>query len=310
MIIIGAGLAGCLAGALERKAIIYEAGSEPSGEHKAVLRFREDKISRALGIPFQKVTVRKSIYANGRHYLFPTIEFQNAYSSKVIGRITERSIADLSTVQRFIAPSNLHAMLAEMCGRRINYNSRITKIGLDDFWVETSKVNRLGEPIISTMPLRIMLNIAFDGIERNHEFRFSPIQVERWRVPDCDVHQTVYFPFNDTPAYRATLTGEDLIVETIGNALLETSMVLDAFGLRSKDVQFIESQSQKYGKIQPIDSAQRKAWLLRLTQERKVYSLGRFACWRNILLDDVYDDLFKVRSMINLSHYDLIRSTL
>jgi len=39
-----------------------------------------------------------------------------------------------------------------------------------------------------------------------------------------------------------------------------------------------------------------------------VYSLGRFALWQNLLMDDVFDDLGKIRNMISLaSEYDLLR---
>ena len=54
----------------------------------------------------------------------------------------------------------------------------------------------------------------------------------------------------------------------------------------------------------PIDNKARKSFMLKLTLEHNIYSVGRFACWKNILLDDVYDDSFTIRAMINSDPYD------
>ncbi len=54
-----------------------------------------------------------------------------------------------------------------------------------------------------------------------------------------------------------------------------------------------------------MSDAPRKALLHHLTITHGIYSLGRFATWRNILLDDVYEDVFAIRKMIHQSHYDV-----
>ena len=304
MIIIGAGLAGCLAGALHPNARIFEAESQLPANHRAVLRFRDDKIAQALGIPFRRVRVHKSIVVQGRHIDRANPEVMNMYSRKVAGRAMERSIADIEPVDRFVAPSDFHEQLATKCIGRIEFGHPITSLNRD----EINNLNRRDIPVISTIPMPRMLNLL--GIQHHHEFKFEPIFVERWHVPDCDVHQTIYFPGDETPVYRATLTGSDLIVECAEEypGCVDIRYVQAAFGLREVELQTCERQSQRYGKIVPIATEERKRFLLRMTMEHNVYSLGRFACWRNILLDDVYEDFFRVRRMAALGTYDLIRS--
>jgi len=49
MVIVGAGLSGCIAGLLNPGVKLIEAGARRT-EHQAVLRFRESQIGRALGL--------------------------------------------------------------------------------------------------------------------------------------------------------------------------------------------------------------------------------------------------------------------
>jgi hypothetical protein len=44
-----------------------------------------------------------------------------------------------------------------------------------------------------------------------------------------------------------------------------------------------------------------------MTTRFGIYSLGRFATWRNILLDDVLNDIFRIREMMNGTDYDFVR---
>ncbi len=111
--------------------------------------------------------------------------------------------------------------------------------------------------------------------------------------------------------YRATLTGDELIIELTEKGILRTHQyleVLGAFGLRQPYVEMLNHHKQSLGKIVPLPAEQRKALLLRITTEHGVFSMGRFACWRNILLDDCFNDFFKIREMMTLSNYDLLRT--
>jgi hypothetical protein len=61
---------------------------------------------------------------------------------------------------------------------------------------------------------------------------------------------------------------------------------------------------QKYGKIAPIDERFRRSSIVQLTTQHKIFSVGRFATWRNILLDDVVNDLAVVKRLIHSSAYE------
>jgi hypothetical protein len=69
------------------------------------------------------------------------------------------------------------------------------------------------------------------------------------------------------------------------------------------------ASSGKARRDRPIDDALRKQLLFRLTHEHNVFSLGRFATWRNILLDDVVDDIVQVKRLLKSgSAYDVRRA--
>lgn len=309
MIIIGAGLSGCIAGMLHPDALLLEAGKGES-QHQAVLRFRTPQIGNALGIPFREVTVHKNIWSDGQSWTEASIREINLYARKVTGKIASRSIADLRPVQRWIAPADLHQLLLQRLRDRVHYNTTINHISrarIDD--TEGFTWARENTPVLSTMPLSKLVQIL--GITSKAEFRYAPIHVTRWRIPNCDAHQTVYFPAEDTALYRATLTGEHLIAETMDEDDAPDVLWLqveDAFGLHGVKPELMVRKMQRYGKIVPIETELRKQLLYKITSEFGVYSLGRFALWSNILLDDVYTDLAKIRNMISLTGYDLLRS--
>ncbi len=300
--ILGAGLSGLICGALNAQSQIYERNSSGRVTHRAVLRFRSDQIARALGLSFRKVTVRKAIWFREREAQ-PSPRIANFYSQKVRGVIAENSIWSLAPSERFIAPDDLHAVLADICGTRVKWDHEITQPIL-------SHLLEAG-PVISTIPLPLLLKMTpWDRLPLN--FRHAPIYVDRYRVEDCDVFQTVYFPDPDLGLYRATLTGDLLTLEgtgAIGDDDLEQAcvafgihMLLDGSwdGLTGLDANL----KQSFGKINPLPDGERKALLHRLSVEFGIYTLGRFGTWRNILLDDVYDDIFHIRKLITMSNYD------
>lgn len=300
MIILGAGLSGLLAGALDRRAQLLEVQPSLPHNHHAVLRFREDKIGRALNIPFRKVRVLKAAWAWSRPVHTITPQMANMYARKVTGSIVDRSILDLKPVERFIAPPDLIQQLADMCTGRIRY-------GVD----AAAGWKDLARPLISTIPLPLTLHHCKIDWEPDELFKSQPIKVLKFTVPGADVFQTVYFPDPDQLVYRASITSNELIVECMSSEedphQLEIDDVLDAFGLTMKDVVPIGTAKQRSGKILPLPEDQRKALLLQLTTAHGVYSLGRFACWRNSLLDDVFDDYYRIQRMMRLSHYDVIK---
>lgn len=298
--IIGAGLSGLLAASLIHDSVIYEAGPKDHTAHKALLRFRSPAVGDALGIPFRKVTVRKGIFHEGS-FQVPSIRLANLYAQKVIGKISDRSIWNLDTAERFIAPENLAEILVERLGGRICWNSKIDSI---------TGLSSTGHSIISTAPMSVNMRLA----RMDHPgviFTHAAVRVRRWRIADCDVHQTVYFPALHIPLYRASITGDLLIAEYIegpgGSHEEDNFMHLAAAFALGSDLQKLDDTSQRYGKIAPINEADRRRIIRTLTTACGLYSLGRFATWRNILLDDVLNDVYVIKRLMNSDGYDAAR---
>lgn len=291
MHIYGAGIAGLLAGSIFQTATIYEAAPEGTTQHKAVLRFRSGAIGAALGIPFRKVTVRKGIWYDGE-FVQPTIQLANWYAQKVVGSILDRSIWHTEPVERYIAPENLLDQLAARCAGRIRWNHGIDA---DDI------AQHRTEPIVSTIPMNVLLRIL--GYAAPFPFQYESITVQRWRIPACDVHQTVYFPSPHTTLYRVSITGDMLIAEYRG-AVDTRYDFWHAFGIDKSLGVPTEVVSQRFGKIAPIDEAWRKQAMYELSQTHNIYSLGRFGTWRNILLDDVLNDVDVIKRLINSTSYE------
>lgn len=285
-LIIGAGLAGLIAGVLSGRSQIFEREPAPRAVHRALLRFRADAVSKAIGIPFRAVTVHKGIFSNNQ-FVSPSILLANLYSQKVISRLGERSIWNLAPETRFIAPEDLYDQLLELNADRITWDT-------DAF--HTPIVG----PCISTAPLPITLAAA--GIAHSLEFNRAPIHVSRFRVPNADVFQTIYFPDPDTPIYRASITGDLLIVEAMEETTLSDLLrVHTAFGITRSDS--IDSDIQHWGKIVPIDNTRRRSFIFQLSSQHRIFSLGRFATWRNILLDDLLQDYAIILNLIRSDLY-------
>lgn len=326
--ILGAGLSGCLAGIVNPEATILEAKTEgeflKSPEHKAVLRFRTDKISQLTGIPFQQVQVRKSIWYDGKEYRLPDIRFTNMYSRKVAGGYFDRSIVNLDTVTRWIAPEDFHLRLLKKVNGRVKFGYKL--VGLNKDWLEillegrdpedTSPWKRNG-PVISTIPMPVMAKVL--KIDSPVSFQSGRrVYVFRYRIRNANLNLSMYYPSPDTPVYRASVMKDILSIETIEDELKKSPAshsdgrcieeVLQSLGIGPHDVESLDQGSQ-LGKISyNLDDRVRKNWVFRLTIDFWIYSLGRFAIWKNILQDDVYDDAHKIRGYIESgTHYDFYR---
>lgn len=288
MIVIGAGLAGLVAAVSNfQRAKLIEAGSREQLLHRAVLRFRSKVVGDACGVDFREVVVHKGIVEDGE-FVQPTIRRANNYSRKVIGRLADRSIWNLAPATRYVGPHDLIEQLIERVGDRIEWDTKIENItDVDD------------AHIISTAPMPVLKKLL--GIEDNIDFAFSPIVVNRFVIPDCDLFQTVYFPSIETPVYRASITGDLLIIESMRDSPSDNQLreVLSAFGIRYFEAQRKDTTRQGFGKIAPIDEAWRRNFILQATLKHGVYSLGRFATWRSgVLLDDVLHDCSVIKKLI------------
>lgn len=294
--IIGAGLTGLIAAHAWPNATLLEKAKEPRAMHRALLRFRTDSVSRLTGVEFRKVRVRKDIYSEG-HNKFPSIRLANQYSAKLLGgRIeNDRSIWNLDPVDRFIAPESIYEMLMESVRPRITFDFDAGESP------QTLRSLPNDDKIVSTIPLPTLLKIVGLPAAGDFDFFQAPIRVFRFRVPGADVFQTVYFPDPDLNVYRASMTGDLLIVECIESPAAggpdDIYAVADAFGFRG-GINSLGNQGQQFGKIAPVPDDARRQLLFQLTQRFRIYSLGRFAVWRNILLDDVVQDIDVIKRLM------------
>jgi hypothetical protein len=178
-------------------------------------------------------------------------------------------------------------------GAEISYNMSLS---------EYSIANTSG-PIISTIPMPVLMKIV--GWDEIPDFPKQKIYTIRATIdkPDCDIYQTIYYPDPTVPHYRVSVIGNVVICEAA--VPIESkpaphimSILMDDFGFRPSKITNITSSTQEYGKIRPIDERLRKEFIFQMTTQHNIYSVGRFATWRQILLDDVVDDVKVVEEFI------------
>ena len=302
MKIIGAGMAGLLAANMLRRhhPVVYERKEGLPFNHSAVLRFRNEAISRATGIPFKKVTVHKAMVSVDGECLVDRIDLRlsNMYAQKVSGAVITRSIMNLEPVERFIAPGNFIEQMASSLNIEFNTDGR--------FGINTIGEEGNHEPTISTIPMPILMDAV--AWHPKPEFSTNPIWtvVAKIEEPRVDVYQTLYFPAHSMPIYRASLTGSQLIMEFIRDPgcegihdqIMLVARVLENFGIRHAVVGEVEIKKQHLGKIAPVDELSRKNFIFTMSDKHHIYSLGRFATWRQILLDDLVQDIQFIEDFI------------
>jgi len=292
MIIIGAGMAGLIAANYFRKQnpVIIEKQSHLPDNHAALLRFRSDKVFKVAGLQSRIVTVRKCIVFGADFMSGPNPYLANMYSAKVTGKVEDRSIWNMETEKRHIAPDGFLNSLANGCN--ISFN---TESGNGSYARNTME-NKI---TVSTIPMPLLMNqLGWPDIPT---FQFVPIWTVSADIPGVNINQTIYFPDKDVPYYRASFVGSRFIVEFIRDPVdeIETlaNEVIDYFGMPST-TEKLTYKKQGLGKMLPIDDEIRKDFMHWATEKYNIYSLGRFATWRPILLDDVVDDLAVIERMM------------
>lgn len=298
MIIIGAGIAGSMARGFfsSLQPEIYEAKADAASSHKAILRFRDPSIGLLLGVPLTKIHVTKAIWYDG-HFVEPNPTVTNMYSRKVAKDIYKRSIGTIAPVDRFISREPIIPR-----GANVGYQLERIEPGICYF--------SNGEEVeydncVSTIPLPVMANAA--GIKITGEAKSYPIYVMRFPVlPISEVYQTIYFPSGIFRTYRASLEAQEFVIESQDGFPdeLEIVTVLQLFALGMGDVGEPKKYEQSNGKIVELEPSLRKHIILELTDKFSVYSLGRYATWRNITSDVLLDDLAKIASMMKLPRVD------
>lgn len=298
MKIYGAGMAGLIAGHFFRRhsPTIFEAQPSLPNNHSALLRFRSNIVSEVTGIKFKEVTVRKNIYFERELYNECNIAFANLYAQKVTNAVEGRSIWNLEPVKRYIAPPNFIELLAE--GLDIRYSSSL----------DSTTITKNNEPMISTIPVPALMKMTDWPSFPN--FLFKPI----WSLTcdlniPCDVYQTIYFPGTKTLLYRASLSGNHLILEFIDDPKLSIKKYMlkyavealnSYFGIivEERHIKNCQEKKQQYGKIISDLGDDVKSFVMAMTDRHHIYSLGRFATWRQLLLDDMIQDCKVIQRLI------------
>lgn len=307
-------MAGLLAANMLRRynPIVLEAQDSLPQNHSALLRFRSPAISHATGIPFRKVSVQKAcIGFSGYPTKEITAKEANAYSIKATGKAMRRSITNLDDAERWIAPDNLTEQLAE--GIDIRYGN-IINVPAD---IPTD------EPVVSTLPMPVLLSIL-GTFSPKEGFGATPIttiriDLEKLLGMEIDLYQTMYLPTRESEFYRASITGKTLILETSAKDISiythiadQISDIIGHFGLvvfnnpikSQKIEELAEINTQRYGKITPHPDPQKlRDFIVNNTRKRRLFSLGRFATWRNLLMDDLVQDINVIESLLHGDGY-------
>ena len=117
----------------------------------------------------------------------------------------------------------------------------------------------------------------------------------------------MYYPDSDTSVYRASLTGDVLIIESKATInFADKRIVLDSMGLSEAtfDV-LLENHIQPMGKLSSVNDNERRVMIYKMSHDHGVFSLGRFALHKNILLDDVAKDVRVIKSMMQDDSYGI-----
>jgi hypothetical protein len=302
--IIGAGLAGLLAGNMlrQRNPVILETQPELPNNHSAVLRFRTSAVGDVLNLPFRKVTMIKA-HVPGPNLVCDALQY--SYKNTAMYR-SDRSInAGMVTADRWIAPNDLIPRMAANC--RISYNT--------SFKLDTTE-----DPVISTMPMQALMKLLRYPAEDSMEFSAAPGVNITAKIQNCDAYISLLVPHPSFAFSRISITGDQMIIECPhDNKGIDrtTYMIVDSIigeacvllGINREFASNITSHKARYAKINPIDDDARKAFMHWATVNHNIYSLGRFATWRpGLLLDDLVQDVRKIDGWINkCNKYDLAR---
>lgn len=292
--------------------------------HFALLRFKTDKIEQETGIKLSKFKTEKAIYI-GKHFdkvivNESNIELNNKYSFKVSGKYQSRSIGNLNSGIRYQPPENFFELLLNKCVELgVKFKKESINASINAIINKFDNFN-----VISTIPMPKINEIIF---KKDINFDFQKIYTAEFELTEnvFDVNQTIYFPEEHHLPYRISITNNKIKCEMSKkqyenkkNKHSEIEIIddlmnifCDAFGV---NFDFIRTcflnfdfknviKEQKFGKISPIDEHTRQTIIYQLTKKYNIYSLGRFSCWRNILLDDVVDDVKVIEKLISLKNF-------
>lgn len=303
IIIIGAGMAGLMAGNLLKRAghdiEIYEKQSAVPNNHSAVLRFRSPAVGDALGIPFKSVMMTKA-----------SMEWSNpvadalAYAHKCSGVYrADRSLPlTVAREERWIAPEDFIPRMAERLRTHCAFDVSFNKENIGSFG---------GTPIVSTMPMPALANVL--GYKHLPQFQSVSGFNIKAQVKNCEAYVSLYIPSPEFDFNRLSITGGELIVEYADQlpremndekATDDLQLAALLLGIDPDDITGWVIKAQQYAKIQPIETGARKRFIAWATDNFNVFSFGRFAVWKpGLLLDDLIEDIRKIERWLEGDRY-------
>ena len=96
----------------------------------------------------------------------------------------------------------------------------------------------------------------------------------------------------------------DALPEKDPNFNLVRPILREYFGIKDAEFTIPVKVVQPLGKIIPVDDTARRNNILNLSREKQIYSLGRFATWRQIMLDDVIGDIDVIEKIMKQDNYN------
>jgi hypothetical protein len=161
--------------------------------------------------------------------------------------------------------------------------------------------------VISTIPMPALARVM--GYPRDLGWSWVDGKNIVGRLRKTDAYVSVMVPDPEVPFYRASITGDQLVVELAASFDWPPEEVLgqavEMLGI-TQEVDEYSVVDQAYGKIAPIDEIDRKNFIHWASVETgRAYQLGRFATWRpRLLLDDLVQDIRLIESWISSSSRD------
>lgn len=298
IIIIGAGISGVLASKIFNTKYIFDSANTPEIYHKAIMRIRDQRIGMLLGCGLKPITVRKGIFYKGDILTKTNIKLNNLYSLKVSGELSDKSVLNLDDSERFLLEGNWSNSDAK-------YNYRLIKINNNEatFIHNNEEVKESYDVCISTIPIFNIMESSDLKVLPKESFRYNPIYVSLFKINiPSKIYQTIYLPEPGPFSYRASIEGNKLTIESVNGfpSEEEVNLIADIFGIDNSVLIDREDHIQKIGKIISIDENIRKFILYELTNKFNIFSLGRFAIWKQIRADEVLSDLEKIERMIRI----------
>lgn len=347
MIIIGAGIAGTMAYNYFRKysPMVYEAKPNRTAfvDSDAIVRMKDPAIGYLFGTEVKEVEVEKWIWDNGKYYSVCNPLFSCSYSQKVTGTgaIIGRSIENLGKVKRYLINPKLNISEDQIkfgysfVGIEAKGKAIVGKVqkGEKQKDGQVLDVDVVGyDVLINTTPLPFLFDM--EGIEidnadellKDEDINFWEAKIFTRNFPfqrlvgaHINKYYTVYLPgFSDYTydIYRVNLSPAGIKFESVHEAYqLENNdkcfdLIQKLFGIDQKELGDPDPVKRiGESKIRDMNSDLRKRILYQITSRHNIYSLGRYAIWKNIGVDDLMKDVKRIDQMISVQsdvlNYDL-----